>query len=79
MEYIAEEFNQRKWSLYQDTTDERIYRRKEMEFFIIGKSPRGRISVSFPMKGSAYNFKTEFDNFSDVYDYIVDKLEYLEN
>ena len=79
MEYIAEEFEQRQWKLYQDKTNERVYRRKEMEFFVIGKSPKGNISVSFPMKNSKYNYLTEFDNYSEVYDYVVDKLNYLEN
>jgi hypothetical protein len=78
MEYIAQEFEQRQWTLYQDNTNERVYRRKDTEFFIIGKSRRGNISVSFPMKNSDCNYLTEFENYSDVYDYVTNKLNYLD-
>jgi len=78
MEYLDEEFKQRQWSLYVNTDTERVYRKKDCDFFVIKKSPKGNISVSFPLKNSEYNFATEFDNYTKAYDYVVEKLKYLD-
>lgn len=77
MEYISREFKQHNWRLYEKNENERVYRRKGLEFFTIKRTKYGKISVSFPMKNSKYNYETEFDNYTDVYDYVVDKLKYL--
>lgn len=77
MEFLNEEFTQRKWSLYENRDNELVYKRNELEFFIIKKTQDDKISVSFPIKNSNFNYVTQLSNYTDMYDYVLDKLNYI--
>lgn len=77
MEYLDEEFTQREWSLYSIDEQERVYRRKELEFFIIKRLEDNTIKVSFPIKDSIYNYSTHVSNYRELNDYVLDKLDYI--
>jgi hypothetical protein len=77
MDYLEQEFEQRNWTLYNATKNEMTWRRKAMEFFIIKNENNDDISVSYPLKNSIYNYKTNFTNYTEMYDYVLDKLNYI--
>jgi hypothetical protein len=77
MEFLNEEFTQRKWSLYENNDNELVYKRNELEFFIIKKTQDDKISVSFPIKNSNFNYVTQLSNYTEMYDYVLDKLNYI--
>ena len=77
MNYLEEAFEQRNWSLYNTTKNEKTWRRKDLEFFTINTENKDNISVSYPLKDSIYNYKTTFTNYTQMYDYIIDKLNYI--
>lgn len=48
--------------------------------FILGSNENSQSSmfVSFPLKTTVdYNFRTSFDNYSELFDFVVDKLNYM--
>jgi hypothetical protein len=77
MEFLDKEFTQRNWKLYENNNNEFVYKRNDLEFFIIKQTPKGNISVSYPIKNSQYNYVTHFNNYTNLYDYVLDKLEYI--
>ena len=80
MEYIKQEFVQREWDIVKETGTEHIFSKDDREFAL--SFTDDNVFVSFPLNNSAYNFKTSFENgynFDEIYSYIVDKLDYIEN
>jgi hypothetical protein len=77
MEFLDKEFTQRNWKLYENNNNDFVYKRNDLEFFIIKQTPKGNISVSYPIKNSQYNYVTHFNNYNNLYDYVLDKLEYI--
>lgn len=78
MEYIDKLFEQHKWSLYNKKSNSSVFRRNETEFFEIKEGVDGKVKVSFPLNNSTYNYTTEISGFSNTYDFVSEKLEYLD-
>lgn len=77
MEYLDEEFTQRNWKLYSIDEQERVYRRNNLEFFIIKKVEDDKINVSYPIKNSIYNYSTNVSSYRELNDYVLNKLDYI--
>lgn len=79
MNYIEEMFKQHKWSVYDKNENLTIFKRGDNEFFEIKNSLHNKVKVSFPLYNSEYNYSTEVRGYTNLYNFISDKLEYLDN
>lgn len=80
MEFIKQEFLEKKWLQTKNTENEHIYEKYNREFSI--KNKEGHIQVSVPLRHSEFNYLKNFKqdvDFDYIYDYIINKLDYFEN
>jgi|LauGreDrversion4_2_1035121.scaffolds.fasta_scaffold225245_3 hypothetical protein len=68
------------WKLIKNDFEHIIYTKKENEtdYFEIQVTP-SKIYVSTPLRNSVYQYKTSFNNYFEVIDYIENKLYDYEN
>lgn len=83
MNHLIDEFTQRKWQISTTDNDSVTFMKNNEMFFtikgnIISENSDIKMVVSFPLKNSDYNFSTTFYDYYDMYDYVCDKLIYLD-
>ncbi len=81
MEYITQEFLDNKWRHIKNTMQQQVFEKNGREFAIT-KQDFNKISVSFPLHNSHYNYVAILDNsenFDKIYNYITYKIHYFEN
>ena len=80
MEYITKEFLDRKWSQTKDSECQHVFEKNEREFAIT--STHDKVLVSTPLNNSRFNYEASFikpTDFNEIHEFIVNKLNYLEN
>lgn len=85
MDYLMEEMKQRGWCLSKHSNQKEYYLKditttnNTNKYIIISKEINtSNIEVSTPLKYSnEYNYKTKFVDFTNAYNYILDKINYL--
>lgn len=78
MDYIVKDFAKHKWTHISQTPKHMIFEKNDREFSI--QKNNNRIMISTPLKESPFNYEKTFKNvaFDEVYEYILDKLNYLD-